>query len=76
VHLIFFSNSSYFESYGIKTIDDPGKTNPLIEWTKEVRKQDQNKGFILYVNNIMSAFYILLHGTHPPRMFPEFKRIL
>jgi hypothetical protein len=41
-----------------------------------VRKQDQNKGFNLYVNKFMSACYILLHGTYPPRMFHEFKKIL
>jgi hypothetical protein len=42
----------------------------------EVRKKHQNKGFNIFVNKFMSAFYSLLHNTPPPRMFPKFKKIL
>jgi hypothetical protein len=55
VHLILFNNSSFFDIFGIKTIDNSSKTKSIIEWTEEVRKQDQNKGFNLYVNKFMSA---------------------
>ena len=76
MHIILFINSLFFEIFGIKTRYNLGKTKPVIEWIKEVRKRERNKGFSLYINKFISACYILLHGTHPSRMVHEFKKTL
>jgi hypothetical protein len=76
VHIILFINYSFFEIFGIKTKENSSNTKTVIEWTKEVRKRDQNQGFNLYVNKFMITCYIMLHGNQPPRMFCEFKNIL
>jgi hypothetical protein len=76
VYLIMSNNSSYFKSMGIVITGDAGNTKHVIEWTTEVRRQEQNKGFSLYVNKFMSAHYTLIHAFPPPRMFPQMKKML
>jgi hypothetical protein len=76
VYLILSNNVSHFENLGIQLVSDSGTHKVVIDWTVEVRRQYQNKGFLNFVNKFMSSFYILLHSTPPPRMFPKFKKML
>jgi len=48
----------------------------VIDWIVEVEMQYENKGFLNFVNKFMSSFYILLHTTPLPKMFPKLKKIL
>jgi hypothetical protein len=39
-------------------------------------EEEQNRGFILYVNKYMRAIYTLIHGTPLPRVIPEMRHTL
>jgi hypothetical protein len=53
-----------------------GNPSLVIHWTSLVRKRPQNEGFTKYVNRFMSTAYTIIHEEVPPRLFPEFKKLL
>jgi hypothetical protein len=62
VYLILSQNHPYFEDCGKEITDEDRNLNSITERTQEMRRKEQNKGFILYVNKYRRAMYGLIHG--------------
>ncbi len=73
---LVFIRYQNFKYLHFKMFDDNNKSLPVTNWTTIVRKKANTKRFSLFVNTFLPATHSMLYGHLPPRMFPEFRKII